>query len=222
MYLCTQFYSKMAESSKITAYKQRLRDRIVDTAMTAFAAHGIRAVKMDDIAQQLGISKRTLYELYENKEDLLYEGVRKYGALKEEQLRKVAEQSRSVMDVMLYSYRSKVEEFRMMSPLFFDDIVKYPKVMAFLEETKQKTRKNMILFLRRGVKEGYFRNDVDYDLLGGLFDSIGAYIMSNELYRQYTIEQLFQNLVFITLRGICTQRGVETLERSLGKLKIND
>ena len=110
----------------------------------------------------------------------------------------------------------------MMSPLFFDDIVKYPKVMAFLEETKQKTRKNMILFLRRGVKEGYFRNDVDYDLLGGLFDSIGAYIMSNELYRQYTIEQLFQNLVFITLRGICTQRGVETLERSLGKLKIND
>ena len=63
MYLCTQFYSKMAESSKITAYKQRLRDRIVDTAMTAFAAQGIRAVKMDDIAQQLGISKRTLYEL---------------------------------------------------------------------------------------------------------------------------------------------------------------
>ena len=153
---------------------------------------------------------------------MLYEGVRKYGAIKEEKLRKVAEQSRSVMDVMLYSYRSKVEEFKMTSPLFFDDIVKYPKVMAFLDQTKQKARKNMILFLRRGVSEGYFRNDVDYDLLGGLFDSIGAYIMSNELYRQYTIEQLFQNLVFITLRGICTQRGVETLERSLGKSKTNN
>ena len=46
--------------------------------MTLFMADGVRAVKMDDIAAHLGISKRTLYELYSNKEQLLLEGFRFY------------------------------------------------------------------------------------------------------------------------------------------------
>ena len=209
----------MAESNQITAYKQQLRDRIVDMAMQSFAAQGIRAVKMDDIAQQLGISKRTLYELYENKEDLLYEGVRKRAALKEEKLAGVVQKSRSVMDILLYDYHAKVEEFRSMVPEFYLDMAKYPKVRALLEESRQKVHKRMLQFLRRGVQEGIFRSDVDYDLLSGLFDAIGHYIMSNQLYRQYSIEQLFQNLVFITLRGFCTKRGVELLDVSLRKLE---
>lgn len=60
---------------ELNSYRQELRPRILETAMTLFRKHGIRQVKMDDIAATLGISKRTLYELYANKEKLLLEGV---------------------------------------------------------------------------------------------------------------------------------------------------
>ena len=54
----------MQEIKETTAYKKSLKGRIMETAMKAFAERGVKAVKMDDIAQMLSISKRTLYEIY--------------------------------------------------------------------------------------------------------------------------------------------------------------
>ena len=54
----------MQEIKETTAYKKALKGRIMETAMKAFAERGVKAVKMDDIAQMLSISKRTLYEIY--------------------------------------------------------------------------------------------------------------------------------------------------------------
>ena len=66
----------MQNKKTITEYKKGLREVILNTAMKAFAEKGIRAVKMDDIAESLTISKRTMYELYATKEELIYEGVK--------------------------------------------------------------------------------------------------------------------------------------------------
>ena len=59
-----------------TQYRKELRERIPDVAITFFQQKGIKAVKMDDIATILQISKRTLYEIYDNKEDLLLKHLR--------------------------------------------------------------------------------------------------------------------------------------------------
>ena len=68
----------MQEKKTITAYKKGLRAVILKAAMKAFTEKGIRAVKMDDIAESLAISKRTMYEIYATKEELLYEGVKTF------------------------------------------------------------------------------------------------------------------------------------------------
>lgn len=49
-------------------YRKEIKEKILQLATTMFFQHGIRKVKMDDIANYLKISKRTLYELYQNKE----------------------------------------------------------------------------------------------------------------------------------------------------------
>ena len=58
-----------------TIYRKELKGKILKTAMEQFLLHGIKKIKMDDIAKLLGISKRTLYEIYQDKEQLLYEGL---------------------------------------------------------------------------------------------------------------------------------------------------
>lgn len=66
----------MYKGSSQTCYKLELRNRILKAAMTEFLHKGVKSVKMDDIANTLAISKRTLYEIYSNKEELLLEAVR--------------------------------------------------------------------------------------------------------------------------------------------------
>lgn len=183
--------------------------------MTLFAEKGIRAVKMDDISMRLSISKRTLYEIYDDKEGLLFEGVKKYHALRREHMRLVSQESDNVMDVILHAYKLQVEEFRQTNPLFYSDMERYPKILKYFEEENRYTRSLFLDFLHRGVAEGYFRDDINYELIAHMFEALGKYIMSNQLYRRYSIEELFMNLLFVSLRGFCTASGVEVLDRYL-------
>ena len=66
----------MQKINCLTAYRQELQEHILAAAMEEFRRRGVRAVKMDDIAGKLAISKRTLYEIYENKETLLLEALK--------------------------------------------------------------------------------------------------------------------------------------------------
>ena len=205
----------MQELKSLSAYRQELKGKILDTAMTLFAKNGIKAVKMDDIARALNISKRTIYELYENKEVILFEGIKRYNQRREEEMSQFVKGNTNVMDIILNVYKVKVEEFRFTNPLFYDDLEKYPDVMAYLEKSRDKNRKELIAFLNKGVKEGYFREDINNDLVTILFDSIGRLFLQKRLYARFSIESVLNNIMFISLRGICTIKGIEVLDNFL-------
>ena len=205
----------MQELKSLSAYRQGLKGKILDTAMTLFAKNGIKAVKMDDIARALNISKRTIYELYENKEVILFEGIKRYNQRREEEMSQFVKGNTNVMDIILNVYKVKVEEFRFTNPLFYDDLEKYPDVMAYLEKSREENRKELIAFLNKGVKEGYFREDINNDLVTILFDSIAQLFLQKRLYARFSIECVLNNIMFISLRGICTIKGIEVLDNFL-------
>ena len=202
----------MQETKNISAYKKALRGRIIDTAMNAFRERGIRLVTMDDVAAELGISKRTLYEIFEKKEDLLYEAVVMFHETRSEQMEMKMANCKNVIEIILDVYKMKVEEFHKTNPLFYVDLVRYPRVGRFLTQQNLQIRSKMEKFIERGISEGYFRSDVNYELTGRLFDALGTYVVDNQLYRQYSIEDIFHGLIFVSLRGLCTERGVRALD----------
>ncbi len=195
-----------------TSGSQALRDRILETAMKAFITKGIKAVKMDDIAKGLGISKRTLYETYENKEVLLFEGVKKFRTINEEKLTVIYNSTQDVMDILLKIYRLKVEESKNVCPDFYRDLSKYPSVEDFLSKGREKSNENFVAFLQRGVDEGYFRTDLNLELVTSAFSSSMQHIIHDELYMTYSIEELFHNIVFVTFRGFSTLEGIKRLD----------
>lgn len=203
-----------------TAYRVSLRERIIEKAMQDFSMHGIRAVKMDDLANELGISKRTLYEIFEDKETLLFEGIKVYGERKQEYMRSYAEDERHhVINIILEAYRMKVEEVRAVNPAFYLDLMKYPKLARYMKEAQQKSREGFLAFMRRGVNEGYFRPDVNYEIVPHIFDALGQYILSNSLVQQYSVEELFSNCFLIALRGFCTDKGLHTIDTLMADAK---
>ena len=198
-----------------TSYRTSLKDKILDSAIALFHERGVKAVKMDDIANCLSISKRTLYEIYDNKEDLLFECVKTSFEHSEKELHDSVENADNVMDILLRIYRLKMNLLRKTHPSFYCELEKYPKILEYFEKQDGKRRAQQMDFIKRGIREGYFRNDVNYDLILDLFDVSNRYIISNYNSLNYSMEQLSYNLVFVFLRGFCTLRGVEILDKFL-------
>ena len=193
--------------------QSNLRESILEYAWGEFVRMGLKKVKVDDLADHFSISKRTLYEIYEDKETLLYQGIMKYDHEKKELMRQYAA-SHNVMDVILHAYRQKVEETQQVCTQFYLDIQKYPRVVEYIKKDRENTSIYFLEFLLRGVKEGYFREDVNYDLLPHLFDAVGRYLADMQLFEKYDFKELFRALLLVPLRGFCTQKGLQVLVKA--------
>lgn len=91
----------MMEHGRDASQKAELRERIIMTATEAFTLKGIKCITMDDIAAALGISKRTLYEVFADKESLLKECILQKQAERDKYLQEIYEQSNNVLEVIL-------------------------------------------------------------------------------------------------------------------------
>jgi len=209
----------MQEQRVFTDYKLQLRDRILSTAMTAFSSGGIKATKMDDIASLMSISKRTLYEIYDNKETLLFECIRNYHTVKNRELNEYMKQpGRDVLDIVIYLYRNSIREAAAVKPTFYEELGKYPQILEYLNEQKQRKHDEFLRFMLRGIREGYFRKDLNYDIISHVFQALGTYMHREHLYEHYTFEDLFFNMLFITLRGFCTAKGINKLDLAMASV----
>lgn len=204
---------QMAKYKNITPtiYRQELKGKILVTAMSLFKREGIKRVKMDDIAQALSISKRTLYETYENKEQLLCEGVIYEHQLRQEQLRQFTEQAENEIEVVMEFIRQEIVLLGGINPLFFSELAKYERVVELLNEEHEQKRLHSMEFVKRGVEKGYFRSDINYDIVTMMSDAVIQHVMMTRMYEEYPLSEIFRNHVDILFRGICTDKGIAAL-----------
>lgn len=197
-----------------TLYRKELKDRILLTAMGEFRKKGIRAVKMDDIASMLSISKRTLYEIYSNKEELLMAGVQASEQAAEARLDAYAkEPDHSVMDILLEFYQMQMKNLSGVCIAFFSDLHRYERVRQFIADRHEKKEKSSQAFFELGVEQGFFRSEMDYHLISKIGSQTMAYIFENQLYREYDLQYLFRNVILLFIRGFCTIKGLEVIDR---------
>lgn len=185
-------------------------------ATREFTTIGVKSVKMDDIARKLKISKRTLYEIYDNKEQLLLESVaRRIHEFDATLERFDSSGEKQVIDILLEFYRLQMEELRDMNPVYYEDLHKYPRVMSFLEQVNKEHKAHSKNFFKRGVLEGYFRNDFNYELISLLGNNVMQNVMESKLYNTYSLQDIFRNVVMLFIRGLCTAKGILELDRQL-------
>ncbi len=117
-----------------SADKIDLRERIVMEATHMFQAQGVKQVRMDDIARGLSISKKTLYELFSDKEELLLEVVKVISMGFHQNVKEIICSSANVLEQIFMLYKRVIEHSRKVNPLFFIELIHYPKVQAYFEE----------------------------------------------------------------------------------------
>lgn len=197
------------QTNNITDYKKELRYKILHMAMSMFKKKGIKSVKMDDIANAMQISKRTLYEIYDNKEALLLECVRDDYSRAKEHMREYADRADNEMDIVIEFFNMKMKALGEINPSYFSDLHKYKKVIDFLHSSREEEAKNSMAFIDRGVEHGYFVSGLNYEIVIKLGEASMSYIMENKLYMRHSIQEIFRNFWIVLIRGFCTPKGIE-------------
>lgn len=146
-------------------YRRELKSKIIEYAMNEFRQRGIKAVKMDEISRGLHVSKRTVYEIFGDKEELLLAGIRS----QDEELRRMLDQfasenNHNVIDIICYFYRVQMELCEQVGVKFYEEIQHMPRVVAYMKSVHEHEVEDRMRFYECGVKEGLFRSDIDYPL----------------------------------------------------------
>lgn len=203
----------MRKTGNVTAYREGLRQRILDMAMSLFKQKGIKAVRMDDIATKLVISKRSLYEIYSNKEDLLYECIKNDNEIMMRKIADYASIAENEMAVVAFFIKTKLKDLGSINPLFFAEMEKYERILAFFKENSEKQMARSQEFMTKGIEHGFFRSDLNYDIMNRMGDAAMNYVMRTRLYEKYKLDEIFHTFIIVFLRGCCTKKGLEYFDR---------
>ena len=147
------------------SYRSDLKEKILEAATPMFHQHGIRKVKMYDIAKRLRISKRTVYEIYADKEDLLLEVLQHSDEANRQKMKRLDVPGTNVIDIIILFFKQKAEEVSRINPVFFEDMQRYPKLLEFFRKRRKRQGAKTQDFIRRGIDEGYFLTDINFDLV---------------------------------------------------------
>ena len=189
--------------------------------MRMFVTHGVKAVRMDDIARELSVSKRTLYELFGDKEELLYQSVKLYSEQLHYQRQQLMRSAENELEMMIICLRDMINVAPVSSRMRRNIKRFYPEVYVRLEtEFTSLMRESISRWVNVCVQKGYFTTTAECDLIINILYGSSQGLLTSELFesRQPTevISMLSYSLV-VFIRGLCTPKGIEIIDKSFSK-----
>lgn len=209
-----------ARRSVLSVEDKKLHAKIVEIALGEFRERGIRAVKMDDIAQLMHMSKRTLYEIFTDKETLLIACLHLMFEKRNAYMVEKCAGINNVVYVIYTYYQHLLKEFSHIHPDFLVDIPKHSRLRIVRDKVRLQNQKKVLAFYQRGVNEGMFLADINYEALDeALYQKLSPFARER-MVSKFTMNEVLLNLVKVVIRGIMTLKGLEEwdrLEKELSK-----
>ena len=191
------------------------RERILHYAVDQFRRKGVRGVRMDDMALGLGISKRTLYEMFGNKENLLLESMKYKSREYEARYQQFAREALSPVEIYVQAVTMQLRDINNVNPALMSESMRYAPVRQFIDEGEAQRHDKSALFLQRCVDEGYLRKDLNIELMLRLQYVIMHAIMDEELYKEFPLAEIIFFVSYMNFRGQCTEKGLQELRRCM-------
>lgn len=199
-----------------------LKDTILRKTEVLFFKYGIKSVNMDDIAKELAISKKTIYQFFENKTDILKHLVAMHIERVDEALEFNKANAQNAIEELLGVAQHMIKELTKFStPTIIFDLQKYyPELWQSFQDHQdtsiyQQVKENV----ERGISEGLYRDDLDADIIAKLYVSKTMCVIDEDMFptSQYDKVRLFKQYFYYHIRGIATLKGLKLLEKYLAE-----
>ncbi len=194
-----------------------MREKILLKSADMFLNYGFKSVTMDDIAQNLGCSKKTIYQHFDNKTklveattlymfDIISHGIDCICELEKNPIDEIYEIKRFVMDHLKDEKSSPQYQLQKYYPKIFDTL----KSKQF-EVMYECVREN----LQRGITMGVYRESLNIEFVTRIYFNSMMSIKDKELFplKHFSMNELMELYIEYHLRGICSEEGLEYLEK---------
>ena len=190
--------------------------RILDQAMALFMKRGVRSVTMDDIAQDLGISKKTIYQHFQNKAEIVREVTKRHCLQNEAEFEEIAKSAQNAIDELVHVMLWLVQTLKEMAPNLIYDIQKYyPDAWeTFHHYENEFVLVAVIDNLKRGIQEGLYREDLNVEIVSRMRVAQVDLGFDETLFprKQFAHLSVQVEMLKFYIHGITTPKGKEALE----------
>lgn len=193
-----------------------IRKRILTKARKMFAKQGIRAITMDHIAEQVGISKRTIYVHFKNKNDLIVNCVNDAIVTQKTKDDQIISDEPNCLFALIKFMEHNIASVKAINPCYFLDLEKYyPGIWeSKIKEIDSYRYNRLIDLLKKGVARHVYRQDIDTEIVAITIQNIFNSICSPVVYpkTKHAQKLVFPNAIINYTRGIVSETGFEYIE----------
>jgi AcrR family transcriptional regulator len=193
------------------------QEKILLKAFDLFKRYGIRSVTMDEIAGQCGVSKKTVYQYFEDKEALVASIMEKTIMQTQEICNTYAGRAENAIHEVFLTSDFMQEMMEGINPALLYDLRKYYNgAYNLLEKHKQEFIYSLIKTnLERGISEGIFRDDIKIDIITRLQLHMMTMTFEEDIFSKskYTVNEIDYELKLHCLYGLATLKGLKLIEK---------
>jgi len=192
------------------------KELIIETATKSFMQNGVKSVTMDKIVKELHTSKRTIYNHFSDKVELLRACLNEYHARVKHENEEIIESSENVIEAMGTLHQKIVQRSYQVNPSFFGDVISY--YPGLLHESYRNNGKyahqHLVLLAEWGIRDGIFQEDMDVEVVGKTVLAMLKLLKNTKTFpvAKFSKERLTFGILVPYLRGLCTPKGIELLE----------
>ena len=198
------------------------KEKVIRHAAKLFAESGIKAIRMDDVAKELAMSKRTLYEMFADKEELLYNCVKYMSDAREKRIAEMVDIERDGLPALLVMFWKMLDTSELQMRIQRNIQKFYPELHARLategRDCGLKRLRNLLLDL---MERGLISRSIDVDLsvtmfyysANGVFGRGENIVLPEGVTLRHAAGYMFTNF----FRGIATQKGVEQIDEFIAR-----
>jgi len=200
---------------------EKLKD-IVTKTCKLFQKFGIKSVSMDDIARECGISKKTLYESVKDKRELVEYVLSLEFAKEGNAPHNVNFDGKNAIDVLFVVYQGAIHFFKDFNMSMEYDLQKYYPDLYIITTKKRRERiyRKMLVNMTQGIKEGYFRDDFNIDIIAKLHVMKIEALLQTNIFEDtdYSIIEIFKELFTHHFMAIATEKGEKAFYKKLSEI----
>ena len=202
-----------------------VESRILNNARDLFFRYGLKNVTMDEIAADLGMSKKTLYEFYPNKKEIINRITENFLSDQNDAHQQVSAKSKDAVDELIQLMGLINHIFENLDVRVIYDMQRYyPEAWnIFLKHKEDFIMRDITLNLKRGIQEGLFRNDIHVEIIARMRLEQVQLAMDPRYFpaEKYNLTEVHQQLLLQYVKGLCTPSGHKLIENYMSDLKTN-
>ena len=198
---------------------------IIHQVNALFMRCGIKSVTMDDIARELKISKKTLYQFVTDKADLVCKTITQHCALEEKITSQILEQYENAIDELVGITMHVSEQLQQIHPSIHYDLEKYyPDAWKVFNDHKERhIFKCVSGNLTQGILQGLYRKNLNVPIIAKIYISRIDVLFDGAVFppNEYSFKEVFYEMMRYHIRGIASEKGIAYLTEKIKKEKLS-